>query len=129
MADGEINIGLPDYRITYIPGIYSTDCMSHVTPPSGNFPSSIDRQPRGCQYRTICVFGKLSATCFQRRPWWHRHYSDYCGGIDHGKSDERGVIRTVVLAIILTGSSDESEIVSVIKPENKVPIFHKSAWF
>ena len=30
-----------------------------------------------------CVFGKLSAGCFQRRACWHRHYST-CGDIEYG---------------------------------------------
>ena len=46
------------------------------------------------------VFGKLSDRCFQRRPFWHRHYSNYsnysnyyhCGDIDHGESTQGGVI-------------------------------------
>ena len=31
------------------------------------------------------VFGTLSAKCFLRRPFWHRHYSNR-GDINHGKS-------------------------------------------
>ena len=40
------------------------------------------------------VFGKLSARCFQRRSFWHRHYSN-CGDIEHGKSAQGGAIYTV----------------------------------
>ena len=42
------------------------------------------------------VFGKLSARCFKRRPFGHRHYSNYsnykycCGDIDHGRSVQAG---------------------------------------
>ena len=33
------------------------------------------------------VFGELSAVCFQRRPFRHRHYSNHSSGdIDHEKS-------------------------------------------
>ena len=35
------------------------------------------------------VFGKLSARCFQRRPLWYLHYSNF-GDIDHGKSAQEG---------------------------------------
>ena len=65
----------------------------------GGFPNSIARQPRGCQYRTNTeryVFGKLSATCFQRRPFWHRQYSS-CGDIELGKLAQGGVIYTAVV--------------------------------
>ena len=41
------------------------------------------------------VFGKLSATCFQRRFFWNRHCSNG-GDIDHTKSAQAGVIYTVV---------------------------------
>ena len=37
------------------------------------------------------VFGKLSARCFKRRPFWHRHCSN-CGDVERGKSAQRGVI-------------------------------------
>ena len=39
-----------------------------------------------------CVFGKLSAICFQRRPFWDRHHSNY-EEIEHGIT---AVIYTVV---------------------------------
>ena len=42
------------------------------------------------------VFGKLSARCFQRRLFWHRHYSN-CGGIEHGKSAQGCVIYTYIV--------------------------------
>ena len=46
------------------------------------------------------VVSKLSARYFQRRHFWHRHYSNYsdysnylyCGDIDHGKCAQEGVI-------------------------------------
>ena len=41
------------------------------------------------------VFGKLSARCFQRRPRWHRHYSNRRDN-DHGKSAQGCVTYTVV---------------------------------
>lgn len=70
--------------------------MVYITHLWGGFPSSISRQPRGCQHRKRYVFGKLSAGCIQRRPFGHRHYSK-CRGIDHGEPAYRGcVIYTVV---------------------------------
>ena len=75
--------------------------MSHVshTPP-GCFLSKL-----GCSTnqegtsanteRRTYVFGKLSATRFQHRPCWHRHYSN-SGDIDHGKSAQRCVICAAV---------------------------------
>ena len=62
-----------------------------ITPPLGGFRSSIARQPRGCQYRTLRLRKTLGQMCFQ-----HRHCSD-CVDIDHGKSAQAGVKYTVVV--------------------------------
>ena len=42
----------------------------------------------------LYVFGQLLARCFQRRRFWGRHYSNYCGDIEHGTSAQGCVIFT-----------------------------------
>ena len=61
---------LPCRRLTVL-------CRSHS--PRGVFSCSIARQPRGANSANAGrhVFGKFSARCFQRRPFRHRHYSNY----------------------------------------------------
>ena len=77
--------------------------MSHVshTPP-GCFLSKLgcSTNQEGASANTerrTYVFGKLSATRFQHRPCWHRHYSN-SGDIDHGNIGPGGasVICTAV---------------------------------
>ena len=72
--------------------------------PGAVFQSSIARQPRGCQHRTICSSESSRRDASNRRPFWHRHrhYSN-CGDIDHcpGGCDtstmaQGGVIHAVV---------------------------------
>ena len=54
-------------------------CVQYITPPWGGFPSSIARQPRGCQYRTIRLWKALSEM--------FPTPTDYscCGDMDDGK--------------------------------------------
>ena len=74
-------------RHTVYAGVYHT--------PLGRF-SKVDSSTTNMLPNTERhVSGKLSARCFQRRPFWHRHYSN-CGDFDHGKSAQEGVIYTVV---------------------------------
>ena len=68
-----------------------------ITPSWVGFPSSIDCSTTEKDADTErYVFGKLSARCFKRRPFGHRHYSNYsnykycCGDIDHGRSVQAG---------------------------------------
>ena len=71
-----------------------------ITPPLGGFPSSIARQPRGCQcqYRTIRL-RKAPGEMFQNADrFWHRHYSN-CGDIDPWKPAQGCVIYTIVCGI------------------------------
>ena len=46
------------------------------------------------------VFGKPSARCFQRRPFWRRHHSS-CGDVENGESAQGGVVYTVVHGILV----------------------------
>ena len=83
-------------RTIYCSSVYSSDAncipvyggvyeVSHYhTPPWCGFPSSIARQPRGCQYRTT-LFGSSRRDVCTADLFWHRHYSD-CRDIVHGKS-------------------------------------------
>ena len=54
-----------DYRI--VDGVYN-----NIAPPRSGFPSSIARQLRECQYRTIRLRKNLGDYVFQRRLFWHR---------------------------------------------------------
>ena len=47
------------------------------------------------------VFGKLSARSFQSLLFRHRHYANYSGHIEHGKSAEGCVMYTVVYRPVL----------------------------
>ena len=68
--------------------------LQYYTPLGAVFQGRLpDKQERANTKRT--VFGKLSATCFHRRPFWHRHYSS-CGDTEHGRSAQWGVIYAVV---------------------------------
>ena len=53
-------------------------CISHS--PGGVFQARLLDNQEGVNIKR-CVFGKLSARCFQRRPFRRRHYSN-CGDID-----------------------------------------------
>ena len=53
-------------------------CISHS--PGGGFQARLLDSQEGA-YTKRCVFGKLSARCFRRRPFRRRHYSDL-GDID-----------------------------------------------
>ena len=64
-----------------------------ITPPWGDFPSSIARRPRACQDRTVSSRRHVS----HRRPFRHRHYSK-CGDIDHRTSARVRVTYTVLYA-------------------------------
>ena len=64
-------------------------CM-YITPPWGGFQARLFDKQEGVNTERY-VFGKLSMRCSQRRPIWHRHYSN-CGDIDNGISARRGVI-------------------------------------
>ena len=55
----------------------------------GGFPGSIARQPRRCQHRTIRL-RKALGEMFPPPTFWHRHYANCCGDIDHGTSAEGG---------------------------------------
>ena len=73
---------------TIYDGVYHT--------PLGRFRSSIAPQLLGASANTErYVFGKLSAMCFQRRPFWHRHCSK-CGCVERGKSARGVAICTIV---------------------------------
>ena len=68
-----------------------TSVYHNITPPWSGVPSSIARQPSGCHHGTIPhVFGTLSARCFQRRPFWHRHYCSNGGDFEHGSRPRGG---------------------------------------
>ena len=68
-------------------------CISH-TPLRRFFPSSIARQPRGCQYRTTRLRKALGETLFPTptllAPTLFQHSK--CGDIDHGKSAQGGLV-------------------------------------
>ena len=72
------------YTIVYL--VLVLDTAVYITPLWGGLLRSIARQPRGCQHRMIHVFGKLSARCFQRRPFWHRWHCSNFEDVEHGKS-------------------------------------------
>ena len=77
------------YRTVYI-------TMSH--PPGAVFQGGLLDNQEGANSANSAnnepyVFGKLSARCFQRRPFWRRHCSN-CGRIE--KSSQGCVIYTVL---------------------------------
>ena len=95
-------LGLQNDKITEID---SSKSRAHARDLGGSTVYRVYHTPRaGFQARLLMqeganteryVFGKLSPRCSQRRPLWHRQYSD-CGDIDHGQSAQGGVIYTVV---------------------------------
>ena len=76
----------------------TTVYITHHTPGAVFRARLLDNQEGPCPNTERYVFGMLSTRCAQRRPFWHRHYSN-CGDINHGKSAEGGVIYTVVPGI------------------------------
>ena len=64
----------------------------YLTPPWCGFSSSIARQPRGCQYRTLRLRKALGEMFLALK----------CGDIERGKSTQgEGVIYTVLHGIIM----------------------------
>ena len=68
-------IGVP-YRTVYI------------SPPGALIQARFLKNQEGANTERY-VFGKLSARCFQRRPFRDRHYFN-CGDIEHGRSAQGG---------------------------------------
>ena len=58
--------------------IYDGRCVSH--PPGTVFQTRLLDNHAGANTGRH-LFGKPLARCFQRQPFWHRHYSN-CGGIE-----------------------------------------------
>ena len=70
---------------------YTSVYITHDTPGAVFQARLLDNREGASANTERYVFGKLSARCFPRRAFWHRHYS-ICGDTDHGKSTQGGVI-------------------------------------
>ena len=79
--------------------VYTYNTVYITPPPEAAFQGrSLDHQAGANSVKTErYLFGKLSARGFQRRLFWHRHYSK-CGDTNHGIQyrAKGGVIHTVV---------------------------------
>ena len=62
----------------------------HHTPGAVSQGRLLDNQEGASANTEPYVFGKFSTRNFQRRAFWHRHYSNF-GYIDHGKSAQGDV--------------------------------------
>ena len=87
-----------------------------ITPPRGGFPSSIARQPRGCQYRTMLSWESSRRDVLNADRLWHRHCSNCCGDFEHGNSGPG--VASVICTVVYGGGAVYNESMSCVPPNN-----------